>query len=105
MIYSAGGAIVNPDGLRNQILGAHIMGLGVTLFEAIEGANGRILNARFSRVTCTPFSRRTVDTNRALAITLSTEFTYVADNLNDFVRHREPYRPVALLSIGGARAA
>ena len=39
------------------------------------------------------------------AITLSTEFMYVADNLNDFVRHREPYRPVALLSIGGARAA
>ena len=43
------GAIVNPDGLRNQIVGANIMGLGGALFEAIEFANGRILNARFSR--------------------------------------------------------
>ncbi|MGA8304416.1 MAG: molybdopterin cofactor-binding domain-containing protein [Candidatus Acidiferrales bacterium] len=43
------GAIVNPDGLRNQIVGANIMGLGGALFEAIQFANGRILNARFSR--------------------------------------------------------
>jgi CO/xanthine dehydrogenase Mo-binding subunit len=43
------GAIVNPDGLRNQIIGANIMGLGGALFEAIEFENGRILNARFSR--------------------------------------------------------
>jgi nicotinate dehydrogenase subunit B len=43
------GAIINPDGLLNQIVGANIMGLGGALFEAIEFANGRILNARFSR--------------------------------------------------------
>jgi isoquinoline 1-oxidoreductase len=43
------GAIVNPDGLRNQIVGANIMELGGALFEAIEFTNGRILNARFSR--------------------------------------------------------
>ena len=42
------GAIVNPDGLRNQIIGANIMGLGGALFEAIEFDNGRILNDRFS---------------------------------------------------------
>lgn len=43
------GAVVNPDGLRNQILGANIMGIGGALFEAIEFENGRILNPRFSR--------------------------------------------------------
>jgi nicotinate dehydrogenase subunit B len=43
------GAVVNPDGLRNQIIGANIMGLGGALFEAIEFENGRILNARLSR--------------------------------------------------------
>jgi len=43
------GAIVNPDGLRNQVIGANIMGLGGALFEAIEFGNGRITNARFSR--------------------------------------------------------
>jgi CO/xanthine dehydrogenase Mo-binding subunit len=42
------GAIVNPEGLRNQIVGANIMGLGGALFEAIEFENGRITNARFS---------------------------------------------------------
>ena len=30
------GAIVNPDGLRNQVVGANIMGLGGALFEAID---------------------------------------------------------------------
>jgi nicotinate dehydrogenase subunit B len=43
------GAIVNPDGLRNQVIGANIQGLGGALFEAIEFENGRITNARFSR--------------------------------------------------------
>jgi len=43
------GAIVNPDGLRNQVIGANIMGLGGALFEAVEFENGRITNARFSR--------------------------------------------------------
>ena len=43
------GAVVNPDGLRNQIIGANIMGLGGALFETIEFDNGRILNNRFSK--------------------------------------------------------
>lgn len=42
------GAIVNPDGLRNQVVGANIQGLGGALFEAIEFENGRIVNPRFS---------------------------------------------------------
>ncbi len=42
------GAIVNPDGLRQQIAGANIMGLGGALSEAIEFENGRITNPRFS---------------------------------------------------------
>jgi len=43
------GAIVNPDGLRHQVIGANIQGLGGALFEAIEFENGRITNPRFSR--------------------------------------------------------
>ncbi len=50
------GAVVNPDGLRNQIEGANIMGLGGALFEAIEFENGRILNARFSKYRVPRFS-------------------------------------------------
>jgi len=43
------GAIVNPDGLRNQVVGAMIQGLGGALFESVEFENGRIINPRFSR--------------------------------------------------------
>jgi nicotinate dehydrogenase subunit B len=43
------GAVVNPDGLRNQIIGANIMGLGGAIFEAIEFENGRITNNVFSK--------------------------------------------------------
>ncbi|MBV9886190.1 MAG: xanthine dehydrogenase family protein molybdopterin-binding subunit, partial [Acidobacteria bacterium] len=43
------GAIVNPDGLRNQVIGANIMGLGGALFEAITFENGRITNPHFAR--------------------------------------------------------
>jgi isoquinoline 1-oxidoreductase len=42
------GAIVNPDGLRNQVIGAMIQGLGGALFEAVTFSNGRIQNPRFS---------------------------------------------------------
>jgi len=42
------GAIVNPDGLRNQIEGANIMALGGALFEVVEFENGRILNGLMS---------------------------------------------------------
>ena len=50
------GAIVNPDGLRNQIEGANIMGLGGALFESVEFENGKILNARFSKYRVPRFS-------------------------------------------------
>lgn len=43
------GAVVNPDGLRNQVIGANIQGLGGALFEAITFENGRITNAHFSK--------------------------------------------------------
>jgi nicotinate dehydrogenase subunit B len=42
------GAIVNPDGLKNQIEGAQVMGIGGALREEIEFASGRVTNARFS---------------------------------------------------------
>jgi nicotinate dehydrogenase subunit B len=42
------GAIVNPDGLANQVEGAVVMGLGPALFEHIDFAGGRILNGSMS---------------------------------------------------------
>jgi isoquinoline 1-oxidoreductase len=42
------GAIVNPNGLRNQVIGANIQGLGGALFESIQFENGRIKNPRFA---------------------------------------------------------
>jgi isoquinoline 1-oxidoreductase len=53
------GAVLNPDHLKNQIEGAAMMGLGGALFEAIQFANGKVLNPRFSgyrvpRFTDTP---------------------------------------------------
>jgi isoquinoline 1-oxidoreductase len=43
------GAIVNPDGLNNQVEGAVVQGLGGALFEAAEFAEGRILNGTMAR--------------------------------------------------------
>lgn len=43
------GAIVNPDGLRNQVTGAMVQAIGGALFERILFADGRILNPYFSR--------------------------------------------------------
>jgi len=42
------GAIVNPDGLRNQVMGAMVQAIGGALFERILFANGRILNPHFA---------------------------------------------------------
>jgi nicotinate dehydrogenase subunit B len=42
------GAIVNPDGLANQVEGATVMGLGAALFEAIHFEAGAITNASLS---------------------------------------------------------
>jgi isoquinoline 1-oxidoreductase len=38
------GAIVNPDGLTNQVEGSVVQGLGGALFESISFADGRVLN-------------------------------------------------------------
>jgi len=38
------GAMLNPEHLKNQIEGAAMMGLGGALYEAIQFANGKILN-------------------------------------------------------------
>jgi CO/xanthine dehydrogenase Mo-binding subunit len=48
VVFEAG-AIVNPDGLKNQTEGAVIQGLGGALFEAIEFADGRILNGTMAQ--------------------------------------------------------
>lgn len=50
------GAIVNPDGLKNQVDGSIIMGLGGALFEAVEFDDGKILNPRFSAYRVPRFS-------------------------------------------------
>jgi CO/xanthine dehydrogenase Mo-binding subunit len=42
------GAVVNPDGLRNQVMGAMVQAIGGALFERILFANGRILNSSFA---------------------------------------------------------
>ena len=42
------GAVVNPDGLRNQQMGGAVMALGGALFEAILFGNGRLQNATFT---------------------------------------------------------
>ena len=42
------GAVVNPDGLRNQVMGAMVQGIGGALFEQILFADGRILNPHFA---------------------------------------------------------
>jgi nicotinate dehydrogenase subunit B len=43
------GAIVHPDGLRNQVEGAVVMGLGPALFEQIDFDGGRIRNGSMSQ--------------------------------------------------------
>jgi len=50
------GAIVNPDGLRNQNMGAVMQGIGGALFEAILFSEGRILNPHFESYRLPRFS-------------------------------------------------
>jgi nicotinate dehydrogenase subunit B len=50
------GAIVNPDGLRNQVGGALVQAIGGALFEAIEFSNGRIGNPHFAQYRLPRFS-------------------------------------------------
>lgn len=50
------GAIVNPEHLKNQVEGAIVMGIGGALFEAIDFADGKILNPRLSQYRVPRFS-------------------------------------------------
>ena len=50
------GAIVNPDGLRNQNMGAIVQGLGGALFEAIRFGDGKLENAHFESYRLPRFS-------------------------------------------------
>jgi CO/xanthine dehydrogenase Mo-binding subunit len=43
------GLVVNPEGVRNQVEGSTVMGLGGALYEAIEIGEGAILNTSLSR--------------------------------------------------------
>ncbi len=42
------GAVVNPNGLRNQISGSIVQAIGGALFESIHFQNGKVLNSRLS---------------------------------------------------------
>jgi isoquinoline 1-oxidoreductase len=50
------GAIVNPDGLNNQVEGAVVQGLGGALFEAIEFADGKLSNGSMARYSVPRFT-------------------------------------------------
>ncbi len=50
------GAVINPQGLRNQITGAIVQGLGGALFEAVHFENGRILNPHLAEYRVPRFS-------------------------------------------------
>lgn len=43
------GLVINPDGARNQIEGAIVMGMGTALWETVEFDGGRVLNDGFAR--------------------------------------------------------
>ena len=50
------GAIINPDGLKNQLTGAIVQGIGGALFERILFSNGRIENPHFAQYRVPRFS-------------------------------------------------
>jgi nicotinate dehydrogenase subunit B len=50
------GAIINPHHLENQAIGSIVQGLGGALFEAVQFADGRILNAGLSSYRVPRFS-------------------------------------------------
>ncbi|MBI4304892.1 MAG: xanthine dehydrogenase family protein molybdopterin-binding subunit, partial [Chloroflexi bacterium] len=43
------GLIIDPEGVRNQVEGSIMMGMGTALWEAVEFDGGRILNPGFGR--------------------------------------------------------
>lgn len=50
------GPTINPDGLRNQIVGAMIQGIGGVLFEAIDFDHGVVRNAHLAQYRVPRFS-------------------------------------------------
>ncbi len=50
------GAVINPDGLKNQLSGAVVMGIGGALFEKILFSNGHIDNPHFAQYRVPRFS-------------------------------------------------
>ncbi len=50
------GAVINPDGLKNQLSGAIVMGIGGALFEKILFSSGRIENPHFAQYRVPRFS-------------------------------------------------
>jgi CO/xanthine dehydrogenase Mo-binding subunit len=50
------GAVINPNGLKNQISGAIVQGIGGAMFEAVRFENGRVTNPRFSQYRLPRFS-------------------------------------------------
>jgi isoquinoline 1-oxidoreductase len=48
VVAQESGVVVNPDGLRNQIEGGVVMGLGPTLHEAVRYEGGRCLSRSFA---------------------------------------------------------
>ena len=59
------GAVVNPDGLRNQNMGAIVQGIGGALFEAIQFSDGRILNPHFESYRLPRFTRHAPGRDRS----------------------------------------
>jgi nicotinate dehydrogenase subunit B len=50
------GAIINPQHVHNQVMGSIVQGLGGALFEAIDFADGKILNGGLSAYRVPRFS-------------------------------------------------
>jgi isoquinoline 1-oxidoreductase len=50
------GAVVNPNGLENQITGSIVQSLGGALFEAVRFGNGKILNPHLAQYRVPRFS-------------------------------------------------
>jgi CO/xanthine dehydrogenase Mo-binding subunit len=50
------GAVVNPEGLRNQVMGSTMQALGGALFESVRFADGRILNPHLAQYRVPRFS-------------------------------------------------
>ena len=88
------GAIVNPDGLHNQVEGAVVQGLGGALFEAVEFANGAITNGTMEQDPGPTFQGRPADSRSFCSI-----------GRTSYPRARERRRSSAWLRRSAARSA